>query len=91
MLRSLIRLYLIVLIGGGLTIAFINISFSQLFHERVTQTERDTDRTYAFVLDDYLQRHVGPERAAALDELKKHGAQDFKLMTTDLPLLLKKS
>ncbi|MFL6642980.1 MAG: ATP-binding protein [Paraburkholderia fungorum] len=83
MLRSLIRLYLIVLIGGGLTIAFINISFSQLFHERVTQTERDTDRTYAFVLDDYLQRHAGPERAAALEELKKHGAQDFKLMTTD--------
>jgi two-component system, OmpR family, sensor kinase len=69
MLRSLIRLYLIVVIGGALTIAFINTSFSQLFHERVTQTERATDRTYAFVLEDYLQRHTGPERAAALAEL----------------------
>ena len=83
MLRSLIRLYLIVVIGGGLTIAFINTSFSQLFHERVTQTERDSDRTYAFVLEDYLQRHAGPERAAALTELKKHGSEGFRLITTD--------
>ncbi|MFM0211953.1 ATP-binding protein [Paraburkholderia sediminicola] len=83
MLRSLIRLYLIVVIGGGLAIAFVNTSFSQLFHERVTQTERDADRTYAFVLEDYLQRHAGPERAAALEELKKHGSEGFRLMTTD--------
>lgn len=83
MLRSLIRLYLIVVIGGGLAIAFVNTSFSQLFHERVTQTERGADRTYAFVLEDYLQRHAGPERAAALAELKKHGSDGFRLMTTD--------
>ncbi|RKF36057.1 ATP-binding protein [Paraburkholderia fungorum] len=83
MLRSLIRLYLIVVIGGGLAIAFINTSFSQLFHERVTQTERAADRTYAFVLEDYLQRHAGPERAAALAELEKHGSEGFRLMTTD--------
>ncbi|NPT46763.1 HAMP domain-containing protein [Paraburkholderia sp. 1N] len=83
MLRSLIRLYLIVVIGGGLTIAFINTSFSQLFHERVTQTERGAGRTYAFVLEDYLQRHAGPERAAALAELKKHGSEGFRLMTID--------
>ncbi|CAE6685441.1 ATP-binding protein [Paraburkholderia domus] len=83
MLRSLIRLYLIVVIGGGLTIAFINTSFSQLFHERVTQTERGADRTYAFVLEDYLQRHAGPDRAAALAELKKRGSEGFRLMTTD--------
>ncbi|MFL9869303.1 ATP-binding protein [Paraburkholderia fungorum] len=83
MIRSLIRLYLIVVIGGGLAIAFVNTSFSQLFHERVTQTERGADRTYAFVLEDYLQRHSGQERAAALAELNKHGSEGFRLMTTD--------
>jgi len=70
MLRSLIRLYLIVLLGGGLAIVFVDQSFSQLFHERVTENLRESVKAYAFVLTDYLERHPGEQRAAALAELK---------------------
>jgi two-component system OmpR family sensor kinase len=36
MLRSLIRLYLIVLLTGGAVIVFVNVSFDYFFHDRVT-------------------------------------------------------
>ena len=81
MLRSLIRLYLIVLLGGGIAIVFVNEYFSQLFHERVTANQRESVKAYAFVLTDYLQRHPGEQRAAALAELQKHGDQGFSLLT----------
>ncbi|MFK4446161.1 two-component system OmpR family sensor kinase [Caballeronia udeis] len=81
MLRSLIRLYLIVLLGGGLAIVFVDQSFSQLFHHRVTQNVRDSVKAYAFVLTDYLERHPGEQRAAALAELQQHGEEGFSLLT----------
>ncbi|MFM0499219.1 ATP-binding protein [Paraburkholderia caffeinilytica] len=83
MLRSLIRLYLIVVIGGGLAIVFINQSFTFLFYERGTEAERLADSAYSFVLDDYLQRHAGPQRAEALAQLQQHGRNGFALMTID--------
>ncbi|PQV47009.1 ATP-binding protein [Paraburkholderia sp. BL21I4N1] len=79
MLRSLIRLYLVVLIAGAIAIVFINQSFGKLFHGRVTTLERNVNNVYAFVLDDYLQRHPGAERGAALAELQKHGRNGFTL------------
>ncbi|MFM0741486.1 ATP-binding protein [Paraburkholderia xenovorans] len=81
MLRSLVRLYLAVLIGGGIAIVLINQSFGQLFHSRVTTLERDGQSAYAFVLEDYLQRHPGAARAEALAELRKHGGSSFTLTT----------
>jgi two-component system OmpR family sensor kinase len=81
MLRSLIRLYLIVLLGGGLAIVFVDQSFSQLFHHRVTQNVRDSVKAYAFVLTEYLERHPGEQRAAALAELQRHGEEGFSLLT----------
>jgi two-component system OmpR family sensor kinase len=56
-------------------------TFSQLFHERVTANQRESVKAYAFVLTDYLQRHPGEQRAAALAELQKHGDEGFSLLT----------
>jgi len=81
MLRSLIRLYLIVLLGGGVAIVFVDQSFSQMFHERVTENLRGSIKAYAFVLTDYLERHPGEQRAAALAELQKHADEGFSLLT----------
>lgn len=79
MLRSLIRLYLVVLIAGAIAIVFINQSFGKLFHGRVTTLERNVNNVYAFVLDDYFRQHSGAEREPALAELKKHGRNGFTL------------
>lgn len=81
MLRSLIRLYLIVLLGGGLAIAFINHYFVQFFHDRVTESQRENIRVDAFLLADYLERHPGAQRAAALAELQKIGGAGFSILT----------
>jgi two-component system OmpR family sensor kinase len=89
MLRSLIRLYLIVLLGGGLAIAFVSHYFVQVFHERITADQRESVKAYTFVLSDYLQRHPGEQRAAALAELQRHGDEGFGLLTLKdvIPLL----
>ena len=89
MLRSLIRLYLIVLLGGGLAIAFVSHYFVQVFHERITADQRESVKAYTFVLSDYLQRHPGEQRAAALAELQRHGDEGFSLLTLKdvIPLL----
>ncbi|WP_133649526.1 ATP-binding protein [Paraburkholderia flava] len=89
MLRSLIRLYLVVVLCGGLAIAFVNYSFVRLFHERVTENTRDAVKAYAFVLTDYLARHPGAQRADALAELRRHGSEGFSLLTMAdvIPLL----
>ncbi|MFM0596694.1 ATP-binding protein [Paraburkholderia dilworthii] len=79
MLRSLVRLYLVVLIAGAIAIVFINQSFGKLFHGRVTTLERNVNNVYAFVLDDYFRQHPGAERGPALAELKKHGRNGFTL------------
>ncbi|EKZ95458.1 MULTISPECIES: ATP-binding protein [Cupriavidus] len=81
MLRSLVKLYLFVLLGGGVAITLVNHSFPQLFHGRVTENVRDSERTYAFVLADYLQRHSGAEREAAIATLLAHGSEGFSVMT----------
>ncbi|SDI59226.1 ATP-binding protein [Paraburkholderia phenazinium] len=89
MLRSLIRLYLIVLLTGGAVIVFVNVSFDYFFHDRVTAKVRERTSVYAFVLTDYLERHPGAQRAAALAELQKHRDNDFSVLTLQdvVPLL----
>ncbi|KVO84542.1 histidine kinase [Burkholderia ubonensis] len=77
MLRSLIRLYLIVIACVAVGILFIQLSFDRIFYERGAQAMRDSLTTYAFVLNDYLERHPGPQRAFALRELARHGATGF--------------
>ncbi|WP_175853956.1 ATP-binding protein [Burkholderia anthina] len=81
MLRPLIRLYLIVILSGAVSIAFIQIGFDRIFYERAAQAQRDSLTTYAFVLNDYLERHPGAQRTLALRELAQHGNEGFDFLT----------
>lgn len=42
MLRSLIRLYLVVVVCAAAAIVFINTSFTRFFYERVSSAARET-------------------------------------------------
>lgn len=81
MLRPLIRLYLIVILCVAASIAFIQFSFDRIFYERGAQAQRDSLTTYAFVLNDYLERHPGAQRTLALRDLAQHGNEGFDFMT----------
>lgn len=80
MLRPLIRLYLVVILFVAASIIFIQLSFDRIFYDRSAQAERDALTTYAFVLNDYLERHPGEQRKLALRELAKHGNERFDFM-----------
>ncbi|UTV56127.1 ATP-binding protein [Burkholderia arboris] len=81
MLRPLIRLYLIVIVCVAASIVFIQLAFDRIFYERVAQAQRDSLTTYSFVLNDYLERHPGAQRALALRELALHGNEGFGFMS----------
>jgi two-component system OmpR family sensor kinase len=81
MLRPLIRLYLIVIVCVAASIIFIQLAFDRIFYERVAQAQRDSLTTYAFVLNDYLERHPGAQRTLALRELTLHGQEGFGFMS----------
>ncbi|MDR6498841.1 two-component system OmpR family sensor kinase [Burkholderia ambifaria] len=81
MLRPLIKLYLIVILCCAASIVFIQYAFDRIFSERVAQAQRDSLTTYAFVLNDYLERHPGAQRALALRELAQHGNERFGFLT----------
>ncbi|NIE59597.1 MULTISPECIES: ATP-binding protein [unclassified Burkholderia] len=81
MLRPLIKLYLIVIVSCAASIMLIQYSFNRIFYERVAQAQRDSLTTYAFVLNDYLERHPGAQRALALRELAQHGNERFGFVT----------
>jgi two-component system OmpR family sensor kinase len=80
MLRSLIKLYLFVVLGGGASIVFINHAFPQLFHEYVTDEVRENFKPYAFAMAYYLEQHPGALREAALTTLKQRGGSGFELL-----------
>ncbi len=83
MLRSLIKLYLVLLVFATAGIFFVNNSFQRVFYERFAESERESLRTYKFVLSDYLERHPGAARAAALEALNEHGSDGFSLTNLD--------
>ncbi|MXN73266.1 HAMP domain-containing protein [Burkholderia sp. 4701] len=81
MLRSLIRLYLIVIACVAASIVFIQLSFDRIFYERGAEAARNSLTTYAFVLNDYLERHPGAKRQLALRELALHGNEGFDFVS----------
>ncbi|WP_323121349.1 ATP-binding protein [Burkholderia alba] len=79
MFRSLIKLYLVIIVCAGAGVFFVNHSFLRFFHERIVASERRSLSAYQFVLTDYLARHPGNARRAALEELNRHGSDGFNL------------
>ncbi|KVE28543.1 histidine kinase [Burkholderia singularis] len=83
MLRSLIKLYLFVIACFAASVVFINTSFDRFFYERLATAQRASLTTYAFVLNDYLERHPGSQRELALRELALHGNEGFNFISMD--------
>ncbi|WP_186052502.1 ATP-binding protein [Burkholderia gladioli] len=82
MLRPLIKLYLIVIVCVALSITLVQLSFDRIFfYQRVADAERESLSTYAFVLNDYLERRPGAQRQLALRELAQHGKEGFAFLT----------
>ena len=77
MIRSLIKLYAMVLLAAALALFAVNRSFVWMFHDTLTQGEREVRKGYAFVLQDYLDRAPGGDRAAAIARLNQHAWERF--------------
>ncbi|WP_035056257.1 ATP-binding protein [Andreprevotia chitinilytica] len=81
MLRPLIKLYLLVCLGVAAAVLFINYAFIPMFHERFSADVREGYKGYVFVLTDYLERHSGAERAAALARLQENAQERFRVLS----------
>ena len=80
MLRSLIRLYLLVVVFSSMAIGFVEIGFTQLFHTEITSIQRESIKPYAFVMESFIQTHPGSQRTAAMTALKQHGDDGFSVL-----------
>ncbi|MDR3382880.1 ATP-binding protein [Cupriavidus basilensis] len=80
MVRSLLKLYLLVILAAAGAVTVINNTFIPLFHEHFTETERESRKGYAFTLSQFLGPQQGPEREAALAILQKHSRELFDLV-----------
>ena len=56
MLKSLLKLYAMVVVAAALALIGVNKSFVWLFHDTLTHGEREVRKGYAFVLQEYLDR-----------------------------------
>ncbi|KJK26219.1 histidine kinase [Burkholderiaceae bacterium 16] len=79
MVRSLLKLYLLVMLAAAAAVVAINYTFIPLFHEQFTESERVNRQGYAFVLSEYLAQHPGELRKGALEKLQAHALERFKL------------
>jgi two-component system OmpR family sensor kinase len=82
-LKSLLKLYAMVVLAAALALIGVNKSFVWLFHDTLTHGEREVRKGYAFTLQDYLD-HAGPAgRDAALARLNKNAWEKFDLVDPD--------
>ncbi|EHP42250.1 transmembrane sensor histidine kinase transcription regulator protein [Cupriavidus basilensis OR16] len=80
MVRSLLKLYLLVILAAAAAVTAINTTFIPLFHEHFTATERENRRGYAFTLSQYLGPQRGKDRDAALSILQEQAREKFDLV-----------
>ncbi|MCK4155376.1 ATP-binding protein [Ralstonia pseudosolanacearum] len=80
MLRSLLKLSLMVLVAGSIAILVLNWSAGWLFHDAITQGQREARKGYVFVLRAYLDRFPGASRAAAIQRLNDNAVELFDVV-----------
>ncbi|CAJ0809030.1 Adaptive-response sensory-kinase SasA [Ralstonia psammae] len=83
MLKSLLKLYAMVVVAAALALIGVNKSFVWLFHDTLTHGEREVRKGYAFVLQDYLDRAGPAGRDAAIARLNKNAWEKFNLVDPD--------
>ncbi|CAJ0720949.1 Adaptive-response sensory-kinase SasA [Ralstonia edaphis] len=86
MLKSLLKLYAMVVVAAALALIGVNKSFVWMFHDTLTHGEREVRKGYAFVLQEYLDRadRTGPAgRDAAIARLNKNAWEKFDIVDPD--------
>ncbi len=83
MIRSLIRLYFLVVIAVAAAVITIDTTFSILFHDQITRTARESLRGYAFAVSQYLERYEGQARTEAIDKMSRNSHEQFQLLSVD--------
>ncbi|CAJ0744257.1 Adaptive-response sensory-kinase SasA [Ralstonia edaphis] len=86
MLKSLLKLYAMVVVAAALALIGVNKSFVWMFHDTLTHGEREVRKGYAFVLQEYLDRadRSGPAgRDAAIARLNKNAWEKFDIVDPD--------
>lgn len=86
MLKSLLKLYAMVVVAAALALIGVNKSFVWMFHDTLTHGEREVRKGYAFVLQEYLDRadRTDPAgRDAAIARLNKNAWEKFDIVDPD--------
>lgn len=83
MLKSLLKLYAMVVLAAALALIGVNKSFVWLFHDTLTHGEREVRKGYAFTLQDYLDHAPGGDRNAAIARLNKNAWEQFDFVDPD--------
>lgn len=86
MLKSLLKLYAMVVVAAALALIGVNKSFVWMFHDTLTHGEREVRKGYAFVLQEYLDhadRTDPASRDAAIARLNKNAWEKFDIIDAD--------
>ncbi|HWV06361.1 MULTISPECIES: ATP-binding protein [unclassified Ralstonia] len=86
MLKSLLKLYAMVVVAAALALIGVNKSFVWMFHDTLTHGEREVRKGYAFVLQEYLDhadRADPASRDAAIARLNKNAWETFDIIDAD--------
>ncbi|CBJ49803.1 ATP-binding protein [Ralstonia solanacearum] len=80
MLRSLLKLYFVILVAVAVAILVAIKTFGWLFHDTLTQSEREARRGYVFALREYLGHASGEARSAAIQQLNDNALEVFTMV-----------
>jgi two-component system OmpR family sensor kinase len=80
MRRSLIKLYLYVLIGVAISTFMVNYAFMHVFYDRLQKQAIDSLAGYTFLLREYLEQRSKADQVNALAKLQGKSQDKFELI-----------
>ena len=83
MVRSLLKLYLVLILGVAAGLAAIDHVLVPAYHQQLSETEREREKSYSYLLSLYLERYEGDGRRAELTRLQDHASESFALIGMD--------
>ncbi|BCL95941.1 hypothetical protein MAFF211491_03930 [Ralstonia solanacearum] len=83
MFRSTLKLSLMMLVAGAIAVQALSWSAGWLFHDTLTQGQREGRKGYVFLLREYLDRFPGEARATAIQRLNNNATELFDMVELD--------
>ncbi|MEQ6351894.1 ATP-binding protein [Ralstonia pseudosolanacearum] len=83
MFRSTLKLSLMMLVAGAIAVQALSWSAGWLFHDTLTQGQREGRKGYVFLLREYLDRFPGEARATAIQRLNNNATELFDMVEPD--------